>query len=82
MNRCMVQRLGSHKEEGAKMIINMVLIALRKTFKCLSLTSSGQTTLKTYFINLACVLCLQSGAETKQQPLGEICDWDHGTPHV
>lgn len=60
----MVQRMGSHKEEAAKMIINMVLVALRKNFKCLSLTSSGQTILKAYFINLACVLYLQGGAET------------------
>lgn len=64
MNHCMVQRMGSHKEEGAKMMINMVLVALRKSIKCLSLTSSGQTTLKAYFINSACVLYLQGGSET------------------
>ena len=101
----MVQRMGSHKEEGAKMIMGMVLVALRKSLKCLSLTCSGQTTLKAYFINSACVLRLRGGGEASsslwarfvtgtmahrrqvfrerkahvmQQPVGQVCDWDHG----
>lgn len=69
----MVQRMGSHKE-GAKIIMNMVLVALRKSFKCLSLASSGQTTLKAYFINLACVLYLQGDAETSSN----LWDMAHG----
>lgn len=76
MNHCMVQRMGSRKEEGAKRIINMVLIALRKSFKCLSLTSSGQTTLKAYFINSACVLYLQGGGETSSSL------WDRFMPGI
>lgn len=44
----MVKRMGSHEEEGAKMIMNMVLVAL--CLKCLSLTYSGQTILKAYYL--------------------------------
>lgn len=62
-SHCMVQRVGNHEEEGAKMIMSIVLVALRKSLKCLSLACSGQTTLKVYFINLACVLCLWGGGE-------------------
>lgn len=58
-----VQRMGSHEEEDAKMIMSMVLVALRNSLKCLSLTCSGQTTLKAYFINMTCDLCLRGGGE-------------------
>lgn len=70
-SHCVVQRMGSHKE-GAKMIVSMVPVALRRSLKCLSLTCSGQSTLKAYFVNSACVLCLQGGGEASSSLLARF----------
>lgn len=60
-----VHNMENQVEECTKMIMSTVLVALKNNPKCLSLTCSGQTTLKAYFINTTCALCLWGGGEAR-----------------
>lgn len=61
----MVYNMENQVEECTKMIMSMVLVALRNNLKCLGLTCSGHTILKAYFSNTTCALCLWGGGEAR-----------------